>query len=198
VQAPARFVESLAGGYAFDRWSRSGRPACARGTAAYFDNRSKARKLKGGVMNADIGNFFAPFTLIVGSALLAIGLLSLLDLHFFKTRLQSKAALALGLAFILVTEAMFVTSSAGGRYFYGQKEDVTDCEFEIEQAYPLERGKDSLLIDDNIKQCMDRLGYDWTIEHPHCREARLATNSFCYLPKSVFDRTIVAFQMKFE
>lgn len=149
-------------------------------------------------MNADIGTFFAPITLIIGGALLAIGLLSFLDLHFFKAKWRGKAALALGLAFILVTETMFVTSSAGGRYLYGQNADVTDCEFETEQAFPQERGKKSVVIDQNIRQCMDRLGYDWTTEHPHCQEAQLATNSFCYLPKKAFDRAIVAFQMKFE
>lgn len=149
-------------------------------------------------MNADVGTFFAPITLIIGGGLLAVGLLSFLDLHFFKNKWHSKVALALGLAFILATEALFVTSSAGGRYFYGQNTDVTDCEFEIEQAFPQERGKHSVVIGDNIRQCMDRLGYDWTIEHPHCQEAQLATNSFCYLPKKPFARAIVAFQMKFE
>jgi hypothetical protein len=149
-------------------------------------------------MNADIGTFFAPITLMIGGVLLAIGLLSILDLHFFKTKWHGKAALALGLAFILVTEAMFLTSSAGGRYLYGQYADVTDCQLQTEEAFPLERGKKGGLIDEHIRGCMDRLGYDWTVEHPHCQEARLATNSFCYLPKKAFDRAIVAFQMKFE
>ncbi|HMK88179.1 MAG TPA: hypothetical protein VK446_00890 [Methylocystis sp.] len=149
-------------------------------------------------MNADIGVFFAPFTLLLGGGLAAIGLLSFLDLHFFKTRWHGKVALALGLAFIVVTEAMFATSNASGRYFSGQNLDVTECQYQIEQAYPSERGKQSPVIANNIRLCMDNLGYDWTIEHPHCQEARLATNSFCYLPKTSFARAIVAFQMQFE
>ncbi len=68
-------------------------------------------------MNADFGAFFAPLTLIIGGVLVAIGLLSFLDLHFFKNKWQGKAALAAGLAFILATETMFVTSSGAGRYF---------------------------------------------------------------------------------
>ena len=149
-------------------------------------------------MNADFGTFFAPLTLILGGGLMALGLLSFLDLHFFKTKWHSKAALALGLTFLLATETMFLTSSAGGRYLYGQNNDVTDCEYEIERIFPQERGKHSEVIADNIRRCMDGLGYDWTTEHPHCLEAQLATNSFCYLPKKAFSRAIVAFQMKFE
>jgi len=135
---------------------------------------------------------------MAGGALLAIGLLSFFDLHFFKTKWQGKAALAAGLLFLLATETMFLTSSGGGRYFYGQNADVVDCEYEIEQAFPFERGKKGGVIDENIKQCMDRLGYDWTVGHRHCQEAELATNSFCYLPKKTFARAIVAFQMQFE
>ncbi len=75
---------------------------------------------------------------------------------------------------------------------------MTDCEYKVEQANPLERGKKSLVIEDSIRACMDGLGYDWTTEHPHCSEAIVATNTFCYLPKKAFERAIVAFQMRFE
>ncbi|HYA81406.1 MAG TPA: hypothetical protein VED87_10785 [Methylocystis sp.] len=149
-------------------------------------------------MNADFGTFLAPFTLLIGGALVALGLLSFLDLNYFKTKWQSKIALVLGLVFLLATETMFLTSSAGGRYLYGQNLDVTDCEYEIERAFPQERGKRSEVIADNIRLCMDRLDYEWTTNHPHCQEALIATNSFCYLPKKSFNRAIVAFQMKFE
>jgi hypothetical protein len=149
-------------------------------------------------MNEGVATFIVPITLMLGGGLMAIGLLSLLDLHYFKTSFQGKAALALGLAFLVVTETLFVTSSGGGRYFEGQKADVTQCEFEVERDFPLDRFKKNGVIRDQIKGCMGRLGYEWTAEHDHCREAPLATNTFCYLPTRAFDRALVAFQMKFE
>lgn len=149
-------------------------------------------------MNEGIAPFLSPITLFLGGGLLAIGLLSLLDLHFFKTKTQGKVALALGLVFILATEAMFVTSGASGRYFEGMKMDVTDCEYQVERDFPLERRAQPVVIEQKIKACMDTLGYDWTESHKHCLEARLSTNVFCYLPRATMQRSIVAFQMRFE
>jgi hypothetical protein len=149
-------------------------------------------------MNEGIAPFLSPLTLIIGGGLLAVGLLSLLDLHFFKTKTQGKVALAIGLLFILATEGMFVTSGASGRYFEGMKIDVTDCEFQVERDFPMERRDKPQLIDQKIRACMDSLGYDWAETHEHCHEARLSTNVFCYLPRAALQRSIVAFQMRFE
>ena len=150
-------------------------------------------------MNEDIATFIAPATLLLGGGLVAAGLLSFLDLNFFRTKTQSKVALAAGLLFILATELLFMTSSQSARFFGGQKLTVTDCELDGETAYPMERQKKkSDAIHNYIVQCMDKFGYDWTVAHDHCHEAPIATNVFCYLPKRAFDRTLVAFQMKFE
>jgi hypothetical protein len=150
-------------------------------------------------VNEDIATFVAPATLLLGGGLVAIGLLSFLDLHFFKTKTQGKVALAIGLLFIIATEMLFMTSSQSARFLGGQKLNVTDCELDGETAFPLERqNKQSKVIHNYIVACMDKLGYDWTVSHEHCREAPIATNAFCYLPKRAFDRTLVAFQMKFE
>ena len=150
-------------------------------------------------MNENLGVFLAPITIILGGGLFALGGLSLFEgFNFFKTRTKATTALAIGLAFLVVTEAMFVTGTGSGRYFSGLTTDVTDCEYVVEQANPLERGKPNSTIPQKIRACMDRLGYDWTTSHPHCEEARIATNAFCYLPKAKFARTIVAYQMQFE
>jgi len=149
-------------------------------------------------MNEGIAPFLSPLTLLLGGGLLAVGLLSLLDLHFFKTKWQGKLALAVGLVFILATEAMFVTSGASGRYFEGQKMDVTDCEYQAERDFPAERRSNPKLIHDKIVACMDTLGYDWSKEHYHCVEAPISTNVFCYLPRAAMQRSIVAWQMRFE
>jgi hypothetical protein len=118
-------------------------------------------------MNENAGVFFSPITLLLGGGLFALGLLSILGMDFFKSRFQAGVAVAMGLAFLLATEAMFMTSGNGGRYFAAQGADVTDCEYKVEEANPLERGKTSSVIPDAIRACMDRLGYDWTTEHPH-------------------------------
>ncbi len=149
-------------------------------------------------MNEGIAPFLSPLTLIIGGGLVVIGVLSLFDMHFLKSKTQEKAALIVGLVFILATEAMFVTSGASGRYFEGQKLDVTDCEFQAERDFPMERRNNPQLIEHKIKACMDNLGYDWTETHEHCQEAKLSTNVFCYIPRSPMQREIVAFQMRFE
>jgi len=135
---------------------------------------------------------------LIGGALLAIGLLSLLDLHFFKTPLRGKLALAVGLAFMVATQVMFATSSAGGRYFEGQKALLTDCEYKVERDYPAERRDNPKLIGEKITACMSDMGYEWAVSHAHCAEAPIATNVFCYLPSGTMERRIVAFQMGFE
>jgi hypothetical protein len=149
-------------------------------------------------MNEGVANFFAVITLMIGGGLVAVGLLSFVDVSFFKTKLRDRAALAVGLAFLLATEALFVTHGESGRYLSGQKIDVTECEYQIETAFPDERRANPRLIHEKIVGCMDRLGYDWSNETEHCREAPLATNVYCYLPKAALARQIVAFQSKFE
>ena len=90
-------------------------------------------------MDNVLASFFAPITLLLGGGLVALGFLSFLDLNFFKTPLRAKIAFAVGLAFLFATEAMFLTSSGAGRYLAGLRLDVTDCEFKVEEAFPLER-----------------------------------------------------------
>jgi hypothetical protein len=149
-------------------------------------------------MNEGVAASLAALTLIVGGGLATIGILSLLNLNVFKSRQKNLAALAMGLALLVATEAVFLTGGSSGRYFSGQKVDVTDCEYVAEGKHPLERRSNPGIVRDEIKHCMDRLGYEWSDGHEHCREAPLATNEFCYLPKDRFGRVLVAFQMKFE
>lgn len=149
-------------------------------------------------MNEDISGFIAPLTLILGGGLFALGALSFIGLDFFKTKFQNRVAFAVGLAFIVATELIFVTSSQSGRFFSGLKLDVTDCELEGETELPQERHKDSKILHEHIVGCMAKLGYEWSPEHEHCKEARIATNSFCYLPTRPLARAIVKFQTTFE
>ena len=78
-------------------------------------------------MNGDIAKFIAPFTLILGAGLFAAGALSFLDIHFFKTKFGATAALAGGLALIVLTEFIFVTSAMSARFINGQRSDLLEC-----------------------------------------------------------------------
>jgi len=149
-------------------------------------------------MNEGVATFFAPITLLIGGGLFAFGFLSIIGLQYFKTPLRGQIAMAVGLVFLIATESLFVTTSGSGRYFSGQQRDLTDCELQVEEGFPLDRTKKNGVIGAEIRKCMDKIGYDWIEDHDHCKEARLATNAFCYLPRSKFDRTLVAFQMQFE
>ncbi|MBI1868788.1 MAG: hypothetical protein HYS06_10935 [Methylocystis sp.] len=149
-------------------------------------------------MNEGIATFIAPMTLLLGGGLFSVGLLSFLDLRFFKTKFQGKVALAAGLAFVLLTEFIFATSGASGRFLAAQKVDVTDCELDGETALPAERHKDSKILHAHIVTCMKELGYEWTTEHDHCKEGPISTNPYCYLPTHRLARVVNSFQMKFE
>lgn len=149
-------------------------------------------------MNEDIAAFVVPLTLILGAGLLALGGLSFIGVDYFDSKLKSRVAFAVGLAFLVATELVFVTSSSSGRYFAGIKIDVTDCELDGETRLPEERHKNSRVLHDDIVRCMARLGYEWNADHDHCKEAQIATNSFCYLPTRPLARAIVRFQTAFE
>ena len=149
-------------------------------------------------MNEGIAPFLSPITLLLGAGLFVMGFLTLIDLDFFKTKTQGLVALMFGVLFLVATEAMFVTSGASGRYFEGQKLDVTDCEYQIERDFPAQRRENPKFVHDKIVACMDALGYDWNEDHYHCGEARVATNVFCYAPRAWMQRAIVSWQMRFE
>jgi hypothetical protein len=149
-------------------------------------------------MNSDLVAFVAPLTLLLGAALFVAGALSFLKIRFFKTRFAEMAALASGLALIVMTEFMFAMSGMSLRFFNGQRSDVLECRRDAESALPEERHKNSLVIHDHIVQCMSGFGYEWAAVHARCREAPVSTNPFCYRPRRLFDRVVTEVQMVFE
>ena len=148
-------------------------------------------------MNGDIATFIAPFTLILGAGLFAAGALSFLDIHFFETKFGQTAALAGGLALIVLTEFILVTNGMSTRFLNGQRSDLLECRLDAETALPEERHKDGPVMHDHIVRCMNGSGYEWTTNHARCKKAPLATNPFCYLPRRLFDRWVTEFQMEF-
>lgn len=148
-------------------------------------------------MNQDIAAFLAPATLLIGSGLFSAGALSFLKVHFFKTKIRETAAIAAGLAFLVVTELIFVTSSLTTRFFGGQAALVSVCQLDAETALPQERHKKSEAMHNYVVGCMRGFEYEWTTEHRNCLDGPLATNAFCYLPMRPFDRAVTRLQMKF-
>ncbi|MBI1868340.1 MAG: hypothetical protein HYS06_08615 [Methylocystis sp.] len=149
-------------------------------------------------MNQDMATFIAPLTLLLGGGLFAAGALSFLDIHFFKTKFGERAALAGGLALIVLTEFIFASSNMSARFFNGQRNDVLECRLAAETALPDERSKSSVVMHDHIVGCMNGLGYEWTARHSRCQEGPVATNPFCYLPVRPFDRIVTELQIRFE
>jgi hypothetical protein len=142
--------------------------------------------------------FVAPTILVLGAGLLAAGVLSFLDIHFLKTRLAERAALAGGLALIVLAELIFASSDMSMRFLNGQRSDVLECRLEAEAALPEERHKDSPVMQNRVVECMKGFGYEWTPSHTRCKEAPVATNPFCYLPTRGFDRTVTELLMLLE
>jgi len=68
-------------------------------------------------MNEDIGTFFAPITLLIGGALIAAGLLSFLDLNYFKTKLRPESLSPWALPFCSQPRQCF--SPAAERALFG-------------------------------------------------------------------------------
>lgn len=149
-------------------------------------------------MNQDMALLFAPLTLLLGGGLFAAGALSFLNTHFFKTKFLATAALAAGLAFIVLTEFIFAMASGSGRFLSAQKALVSECELDAEAALPHERHMKSVAMQDYIVGCMRGSGYEWTTEHRRCRAEPIAMNAFCYLPVRPFTRAVTRIQMKFE
>lgn len=149
-------------------------------------------------MSRDLAASVAPLTLLLGSGLVAIGLLSVLGLHYLVTRTRELAALAAGLALIVATELLLAFASSSPRFFDGQRADVLECRLEAETNLPQERHKNSLVLNDRIIGCMTRYGYEWTSRHDRCKEAPVATNPFCYLPTKPFERFVTKLQLTVE
>lgn len=148
-------------------------------------------------MNQDLSVFITPVALVIGCALIAAGGLYFIDIHFVRTRIQAIAALATGGLIIGVLEIILAGSSVS--FFKAQQVQTSACELEGESAHPEARqGADAEIIRKHIIACMREAGYEWLPEHRNCKEAAVATNPYCYLPLGSFDRTITAFQLRFE
>lgn len=148
-------------------------------------------------MNQDMAVFLVPLLLSVGCILLTAGLLYFVGFEFLKNRLQAIASLLGGAAILAILQILLYGSATA--FFNEQQLQTSACELEGESAHPEARlGADPEALRKAITGCMKTAGYEWIGEHRHCKDAPLATNSFCYLPADSFDRTITSIQMNFQ
>jgi hypothetical protein len=148
-------------------------------------------------MNQDLSVFITPFALVIGCGLIAVGGLYFIDIKFLRSRIQAIAALVVGGFIIAALEVVLAGSSVS--FFKAQQVQTSVCELEGESAHPEARlGGDANIIHKHILGCMQEAGYEWSPTHRNCKDAPVATNPYCYLPASGFDRTITAFQLRFE
>lgn len=148
-------------------------------------------------MNQDLSVFITPFALVIGCALIAAGGLYFIEIQFLKSRVQAIAALVAGSIVLAALEVVLAGSSVS--FFKAQQVQTSACELEGESAHPEARlGVDVSVIHKHILGCMQEAGYEWSPTHRNCKDAPVATNPYCYLPTAGFDRTITAFQLRFE
>jgi hypothetical protein len=147
-------------------------------------------------MDGGLITFLAPVSLLLGAGLFVAGVFSFFGMHFFKSRSAERAALAAGLALIVLAE-LFLAAN-GMRFLNGQRSDLLECRLEAETEAPYERHKNSPVIHARILRCMEGFGYEWTSAERRCREEPISTNPFCYLPKRFFDRVMTEAQMMAE
>jgi hypothetical protein len=148
-------------------------------------------------VNQDLAVFIVPFALIIGGALFAGGLLYFINIRFINSAALAIAALVGG-SLILGALEIILAGSANS-FFKAQQVQTSSCELEGESAHPEVRmSADREIIQKAIIACMKEAGYEWTGEHKQCRDAKVATNPYCYLPTGWFERPITAFQLRFE
>jgi len=148
-------------------------------------------------MNQDIAIFLVPALIALGGILFTGGGLYFFDIKFLHNARQASASLVAGLLIFGLLEILLYGSANG--FFNAQQLQTSACELEGESAHPEARlGANPAIIRDTIVACMKEAGYEWSGEHRHCKVASVATNPFCYLPISAFDRTVTSTQMSFQ
>lgn len=147
-------------------------------------------------MNQEIAILLTPFGFLLGCALVTGGVLYFIDVKFLHSTGQAIGALIAGAAILGVLEIILAGSSA--TFFNAQQVQTSACELEGESAHPEARQGGGDAIRKHIVACMKDYGYEWTGDHPHCKEALVATNAHCYLPATGFDRVITSVQLNFQ
>ncbi len=153
-------------------------------------------------MNADMTALVMGTAFLLGFIMVVLGGLGFMKSHLVLLQTRSKLAqgvvfAAAGLMFVAGMTVHF-TGSTNTAFLRGQRQQTSTCELSSEAAHPQQRGGTTGVIGHDIVACMKTAGFEWTQELAQCKEAPVATNSYCYLPKTRFDRTITLAQLAFD
>ncbi len=153
-------------------------------------------------MSADMTALIMGTAFVLGFSLVILGGIGFMKNQpvLFNTRsklAQGVVFAAAGFMFIAGMTVHF-TGSTNTAFLRGQRQQTSACELSSEAAHPYERGGSSGVIGRDIISCMQAVGFVWTPEAAQCKEAPVATNSYCYLPKARFDRAVTLAQLAFD
>jgi hypothetical protein len=148
-------------------------------------------------MDQDLTIFVAPYAIVIGGGLIAVGGLTLFGYPWIvKTKTQGILAIFAGFIILGAIEIQFFTSSAA--FLEAQKVVVSDCHLQADARHPSKHGTQSEEINNSLKPCLNQAGYEWSPEHQRCKDAPLAMNAYCYLPTASFSRLITTIQLYFQ
>jgi hypothetical protein len=139
---------------------------------------------------------------VLGFIMVIIGGIGLMkgQLVLFTTRsklAQGVVFAAAGFMFIAGMTVHF-TGSTNTAFLRGQRQQTSACELSSEAAHPDQRGRSAGVIGRDIRTCMKIAGFEWVPESSQCKEAPVATNSYCYLPRAGFARAVTLAQLAFD
>jgi hypothetical protein len=152
--------------------------------------------------NADMTALIMGMAFVLGFIMVVAGGLGFLKgqhvLFATKSKLAQGVVLAVaGLMFVAGMTVHF-TGSTNTAFLRGQRQQTSACELSSETAHPDQRGGRMGVIGRDIVTCMSGAGFEWSPEESLCREAPVATNSNCYLPKGRFARAVTLAQLAFD
>lgn len=148
-------------------------------------------------MDQNMSMMLGPWGLIIGCGLMTVSGLSLIGIHFFKTRLQAIAAFCAGLVLLGAVELSFMADS-GAYFFQKQKIEVAECYAEGEGAFPAAKATKDNEAGLYIGECISKIGYEWIPDHHKCQEYLMPMNAYCYLPTGSISRAVTRIQTSFE
>jgi hypothetical protein len=119
-------------------------------------------------------------------------------LFYTRSKLAQGVVLAVAAFMFVAGMTVHFTGSTNTAFLRGQRQQTSACELSSEAAHPDQRGGRMGVIGRDIVDCMHVAGFEWSPEASWCKEAPVATNSNCYLPRGRFARAVTLAQLAFD
>jgi hypothetical protein len=153
-------------------------------------------------MSADMTALIMGTAFVLGFVMVILG-----GVGFMKSQpvlFDTTSKLAQGVVFaaagfmFIAGMAVHFTGSTNTAFLRGQHQQTSACQLSSEAAHPDQRGGSAGVIGRGVIDCMQAAGFEWTPEAAQCKEAPVATNSYCYLPRARFARAVTEAQLAFD